>query len=182
MNSFFYRNLTDSQGSLGFIDGISSSYDEFLDKISFEKNTNVIVEIGAFNGGGTEVLINTFKGAKVYTFELKNPHDEEYVCLNTLAENLSGRAELIIEKSPPSTFTENVDLCVFDIGSEYDNIMNNFNFWYKHLSFSGVLVMLVPWGNSKKRETREIILRELRERSIPYQEIVNWVIVRRSLK
>jgi len=162
-----------------YIEGISSSYDEFLKHLKFDQPVSTLVEIGTFNGGGTEHLIKEFPEAKIYTFERQAPSEPQYSNLDLLEKKLLGRAELIIEESPPSNFSSNIDLCVYDIGGNSEIILENFNFWYSLLNEGGHLAMLVPWSTQKKRKTRQEVLKQLDAMTKRYLEYVNWIVIKK---
>lgn len=160
-----------------YINGISSSYSEFIDHLKFEQDVTTIVEIGTFNGGGTEYLIKSFPSAKIYTYESETPSDPQYSSLDILEKNLNGRAKLIREDSPPTKFNDLVDLCVSDIGGSTKSILENYHFWYSKLRPGGYLSMLIPWSTQKKRKIRAEVLKELQANSLQYTEYVNWVVI-----
>jgi hypothetical protein len=165
--------------SFSFIEGISSDYHEWFDILDQEvAMIKSVVEIGTFNGGSTRFLEQAFTAATIYTFERPDHFEGQYIDLKEIRSGLSDRVVLIPQKSPPESFPDQVDICVFDIGHGADNLRSNLYFWLKQLSPQGTLIMLLPWSTPKKRQVRDSILQELRDSQVSLATKVNWVLIR----
>ena len=138
-----------------FIEGISSSYEEWFEKIRDQLSAiETVVEVGTFNGGGTKFLERSFPKALIYTFERPDHYEPEHIDLPQIYSGLSKRVTPLAEISPPVEFHKEVDLCVFDIGHDKENLERNISFWKNQLSKNGFLLMLLPWSNQKKRDVK----------------------------
>lgn len=160
-----------------FIKEISSAYNEWLPYLKNKEKIQHIIEVGTFNGGGTLFLKNHFPSATISTFELPHPAHPNYLISPSLKILLEDNINFYSIRSPPSEFNHDVDLVVFDIGYDKDNIEANLHFWMKKLKKEGTLIALLPWSTEEKRLVREGILLNLERKGISYEKIVNWILI-----
>lgn len=157
-----------------------SQYQEIWDSILHPENIKTIVEVGINEGEGTKKLKDRFPNAHIFALDVHVRHSDYSKPYDQIMAKLENIATVVVQTSPlPFEWGNPYDLCAIDIGSDPERNFENLKYWLKYKRPGGVLAMLIPKGDERRRERKKKFLELLHTTDLKYEEVYfNWFIFR----
>ncbi|MBC96847.1 MAG: hypothetical protein CME63_03800 [Halobacteriovoraceae bacterium] len=151
---------------------------EFLRDLNLYKNWNSIMEVGTARGDGSLYLRERFPTAHIETMEMPEPDEDHEIDLNEL-ESMLQEIQINLHKiaSPPEfTWTRKYEFCCIDVSSKAQANIKNYLYWREYIESGGVLCMVIPRSNEKKKREKQKFIDYLNQAEIEFTVVREFFI------